>query len=211
MSKQFWLELWESNEIPFHKASVHPALPRYESRLHLEGARVLVPLAGKSLDMLWLRAQGAYVVGVELSEIACRQFFEENNLDYRVETKGDYVSYCSDGLCLYQGDFFSFREEMDFDYAYDRASLIALPPKLRFDYARQLAKLVRPQGQKFLISLEYSSADFDGPPFSVSADEIATLYQGDFDIHCYHREPNDKVPEAIRANCFETVYALRRR
>ena len=44
------------------------------------GSRVLVPLAGKTLDVAWLAQQGHAVLAVELSPIAVGQFFEEHAL-----------------------------------------------------------------------------------------------------------------------------------
>ena len=37
-----------------------------------------MPLCGKSLDMVWLAAQGHEVLGVELAPLAVEQFFAEN-------------------------------------------------------------------------------------------------------------------------------------
>ena len=39
-----------------------------------------MPLCGKSLDMVWLAAQGHEVLGVELAPLAVEQFFAENEL-----------------------------------------------------------------------------------------------------------------------------------
>ena len=45
-------------------------------------ASILVTWCGKSVDMPWLCSQGYNVVGIELSAIAVRQFFEENKIPY---------------------------------------------------------------------------------------------------------------------------------
>ena len=49
-------------------------------------SQVFVPLSGKSLDMVWLAEQGHRVLGVELSELAVRQFFDERGLVPAVHT-----------------------------------------------------------------------------------------------------------------------------
>ncbi|MFO1505908.1 MAG: hypothetical protein U1F23_02325 [Lysobacterales bacterium] len=41
------------------------------------GARVLVPLCGKTLDMLWLAEQGLHVLGVDLAPLAIESFLHE--------------------------------------------------------------------------------------------------------------------------------------
>ncbi|MGD8547546.1 MAG: thiopurine S-methyltransferase, partial [Thiohalophilus sp.] len=71
MEPDFWHERWENNLIGFHSNEVNPYLRTHWSKLSLEpAARVLVPLCGKSLDLIWLAEQGYQVVGVELSPIA---------------------------------------------------------------------------------------------------------------------------------------------
>lgn len=71
MEHEFWEEIWQAGDIPFHNAEVAPALARFWSGLDIaDGATVLVPLCGKSLDMIWLRDQGYKMVGAELSELA---------------------------------------------------------------------------------------------------------------------------------------------
>ncbi len=72
-----WLELWESNDIRFHDEDVNPYLINHYKELHLQpNATILVPLCGKSKDLFWLMKQGLHVIGVELSSIACRDFFQ---------------------------------------------------------------------------------------------------------------------------------------
>lgn len=79
MNEAFWHERWARNEIGFHLGEVNPYLLRHWPSLALpNGARVLVPLCGKSLDMAWLVEQGFTVVGVELSEKAVRAFLTSN-------------------------------------------------------------------------------------------------------------------------------------
>jgi hypothetical protein len=59
MDHNFWLERWQKQEIGFHQLSVQPALQKFWPRLGVaRNATVLVPLAGKTLDMAWLAEQG---------------------------------------------------------------------------------------------------------------------------------------------------------
>lgn len=59
MEPEFWHKRWSSNQIGFHLPEVNPYLQRFWPQLGLaQGSRVLVPLCGKSLDLLWLADQG---------------------------------------------------------------------------------------------------------------------------------------------------------
>lgn len=88
MQPEFWQDRWASNQIGFHQREVNPYLQRHWPVLGLpEGAKVLVPLCGKSLDLVWLESQGYPVMGVELSEHAVEAFFSEQGLVPHVSHK----------------------------------------------------------------------------------------------------------------------------
>ena len=54
MEHAFWHQRWQEGRIGFHQGDINPWLRRYWSALDLHAdARVLVPLCGKSSDMLW--------------------------------------------------------------------------------------------------------------------------------------------------------------
>ena len=74
--RKAWLARWRDGRTHFHLDQVHPTLMRYIDQTPL-GKRILVPLCGKSLDLGWLNAQGYEVVGVELSEQAVSELFEQ--------------------------------------------------------------------------------------------------------------------------------------
>ncbi|MEQ8660123.1 MAG: thiopurine S-methyltransferase, partial [Gammaproteobacteria bacterium] len=68
MEPDFWLDKWASAQIGFHEPHPHPLLVAHWASLGLAtGARVFVPLCGKSLDLCWLAAAGCTVVGIELA------------------------------------------------------------------------------------------------------------------------------------------------
>ena len=63
MQPEFWHDRWQRNQIGFHQEQVNPCLERLWPQLELpRGARVLVPLCGKSLDLSWLAAIGWLLV-----------------------------------------------------------------------------------------------------------------------------------------------------
>jgi len=107
MQAQFWHDRWEQNQIGFHQQDFNPHLQAFWDRLELPaGGTVFVPLCGKSRDLLWLRAQGFPVLGIELSPVAVRDFFAENRLEPQVTPQGKFERWEADGLVILQGDFF---------------------------------------------------------------------------------------------------------
>lgn len=175
MDTDFWLQRWQKNEIGFHRHEFHPLLTRYWRHLGLEPATpVLVPLCGKSRDMLWLREQGHTVTGVELSDNALAQFIQENSLPVTRSNAG----YHGDGWNLVAGDWFELELPEPMPAFYDRAALIALPPAMRAAYVEKLLAVLSPGATGLLITLEYRQSDMNGPPFSVLADEVLSLFSG---------------------------------
>ena len=65
---------------------------------------------------------------------------------------------------------------------YDRASLIALPPDMRASYVRHLADILPPATRILLVTVDYPQQEMQGPPFSVSSDEVEALYRDYADI-----------------------------
>lgn len=185
METQFWHERWEKNEIGFHQEEINVHLQEFWPLLNFpKGQTIFVPLCGKSKDMLWLLEQGYLVLGVEVSDIAVKTFFQENHLAPRQTPQGTFTHWEYDEIQILCGDFFSLTPQHMTHVVgvYDRASLVALPENLRAHYAQHLAHLLVQGTKVLLITLEYSQDEMTGPPFSVSQAEIDDLYQKNFQI-----------------------------
>nr|NIQ97361.1 thiopurine S-methyltransferase [Desulfuromonadales bacterium] len=184
MDRDFWKTRWQQNEIGFHMEERHDYLPQFYHRLHVGPGVVFVPLCGKSPDLIWLRQQGARVLGVELSEIAVADFFSENGLDVAVDTRGSFRRYHADSMTLLCGDLFDLQPGcMDgVRGVYDRGSLVALPPSMRRTYAQHLCRILPVDCRILLVSYEYDQSLIDGPPFSVPMNEIEQLFDSDFSV-----------------------------
>ena len=184
MEADFWHNRWENELTGFHLDEVNPHLKANWPFLKLEkNSRIFVPLCGKTLDLIWLAEQGFQVVGVELSALAAEAFFTENNLAVKKSQVGGFTLWQSEDISLFCGDFFNLSTHIlgKIDAVYDRASLIALPPSMRQDYASRLMSLT-PSASKLLITLEYDQSKMDGPPFSVSQSEVEALYQEHYEV-----------------------------
>lgn len=191
MQPEFWLERWEKNEIRFHQQEVNRSLQKYWPRLGLpRGATVLVPLCGKSLDMVWLRAQGYRVLGIELIQRAVRDFFAENGIDTTVSKQPPFERWEADGISIWCGDFFDLTaaDVKDITGLYDRASLIAFPPEVRPRYVAKLGELLQPGVESLLITVSYPQQQMPGPPFAVSEDEVRKLYADKFAVEVLHTQ-----------------------
>lgn len=179
MNAEFWRKAWLDGRIGFHQKNINPHLREFASRLELkEGVRILVPLCGKSNDMLWLRDQGCKVFGVEVSTVAVDAFFREHNLADTVVADGVFRRHRTDGIDILEGDYFktSVRQLGAIDALYDRAALIALPEAMRRRYVEHTAHLVSPGARGLVLTIEYEGKGIEGPPFSLPASEVERLY-----------------------------------
>ena len=187
MEATFWHQKWKENRIGFHQADFNRWLQSWWSAQQ-QGEPVLVPLCGKSRDLLWLSGQGHPVDGFELSELAITQFFDENNLSAETSEVGPYRCHRHDDLRIYQGDFFAVPElGCRYRLAYDRAALIALPTAMRRQYATLMSRLIEAGGQVLLVTLEYQPGQQVQPPFSVGEMEVRTLFERDFSVEVLGR------------------------
>ncbi len=194
-SPPFWLDRWATNQIGFHEGVPN----RFLTQFWTHRGTTLVPLCGKSADLEWLAAQGP-VVGVDLSAIACAAFFAERNLTPTITTAPPFTRYEHGATTLLEGDIFGFAGRVD--AIWDRAALIALPPALRSRYAALLLSFHVPI---LLVSFVYDGARRDGPPFSVSDDEVRALFPG---ATVLHREPVDEVRWNEVGGAAQVVWAI---
>lgn len=196
--QEFWHNKWAENKIGFHLEDVNPLLIQYWETLSTERQHsVLVPLCGKTEDLVWLAQKHNEVTGVELSNIAVRAFFSEHFYTPMVTPlNGQHELYQFDELSIYAGDFFT-APLMQFDRIYDRAALIALPSELRVAYAERIKSLLAPGGKILLVTLDYDQSEMSGPPFSVPAEEVEGLFS-DYKVTHLNRDDGDNEHPRIK-------------
>ena len=191
MEAKFWHERWVKGEIGFHQLDFNRHMQDFIGRLGIQpGAHILVPLCGKSLDMLWLAERGYQVTGIEISERAAKDFYIENGLEYELVRLPGVCIYRGENIDILCSDFFTV-EATDLprvDAVYDRASLIALPPQMRLDYAKHLTRMIGGGTRSLLVTLDYLQEEMQGPPFSVTGDEVRRLFGEQYQIGLLHSE-----------------------
>lgn len=189
MELEWWLERWRKDEIGFHQHDFNKYMQVFIERLNISpGGHILVPLCGKSLDMLWLLEKGYRVTGIEISRQAVDDFFAENNISYQVAELPVAFVYTSGELTIYCADFFTVEltHSPGIDAVYDRASLIALPPDMRPAYANRLTGLLPEGTRTLLLTFHYPQQQMPGPPFSVTPGEVDRLFGEHYDIEMLH-------------------------
>ena len=215
IQSDYWQEKWKANDIQFHKNVTHPLLVQYSYLF--EKGKIVIPLCGKTLDMVWLAKQEHHVVGIELSSLACETFFEENHLPFEKKIVDGCPVYEGKLISIWCGDIFSIPQIAwsGMTGIYDRAALVALPESTRKPYADLLTQHIKKNKTTFtnglLISLEYMNEGIQGPPFSVTEKEVMNLFSKihleklstSLDTHL-----SGRAPKFQSSNVHEKVYRL---
>ena len=203
MNPGFWRQKWARNEIAFHKSEANPALVKHFSSLALSpGARVFVPLCGKTLDIAWLLTQGYPVAGAELVETAIAQLFDELGVEPTITPVENALHYraqkFNQHLDIFVGDVLELSAKTlgPVDAVYDRAALVALPQEIRDRYTQHLVEITAGAPQ-LLVAFDYDPALMSGPPFAISAEEVERQYGDRYALSLLERYP---LPTGLKGN-----------
>lgn len=200
MDPDFWQARWACNQIGFHEGKPNSFLVKHFARLSLDpGARVFVPLCGKTRDISWLLSQGFSVVGAELSRIAVEQLFAELGVEPAIAPAGALTRFGGPGIDIFVGDIFDLTREAlgPVDAVYDRAALVALPGAMRARYAAHLVDITGTAPQ-LLVCFVYDQSLVEGPPFSVPAETVEALYGATYRLALLESAP---VPGGLKGKC----------
>ena len=184
MDAGFWHHRWEKNEIAFHESKANSLLVKHFNGLSLaKGRRIFVPLCGKTLDISWLLSHGYRVAGAELSQIAIEQLLMELGVQPEISTVGEVEQWSAQNLDIFVGDIFALSRKIlgPVDGIYDRAALVAFPEEMRKRYTAHLTGMTG-KAPQLLICYDYDQSLMEGPPFSVSDDEIKRHYAVHYDV-----------------------------
>lgn len=184
MESHFWQQRWQRGDIGFHQSATNPFLLAHFDQLNVPaGGRVFLPLCGKTRDLAWLLAHGYRVAGAELSQLAIDALFQELGVSPSITERAGLLHYRAPDIDLFVGDIFQLQAQQlgSIDAIYDRAALVALPAAMRSRYAAHLIQLSATAPQ-LLITYEYDQTRMDGPPFSVSAEEVSQHYNASYQL-----------------------------
>ena len=208
MEANFWHNRWQTNQTGWHERAVNPLLITHFPSLNVApGGRVFVPLCGKSLDLGWFLSRGYDVAGAELSELAVTQLFADLGMEPTRSEVGKHKHFRGEKIDIFVGDLFDLSHEMlgPVDAVYDRAALVALAETMRSRYTAHL-KIITVLAPQLVIGYEYDQTVVEGPPFSVTADELHHHYSDDYTLTPLARVD---VPGGLKGKCPATEHIWR--
>lgn len=214
MEQDFWAKRWSEGQIGFHEGQPNDLLAAHIARLEkARPLRVLVPLAGKTVDLQWLADRGHEVVGVEFVPEAVAAFFAERGVTPEKLELGGMPASRAKGVTLVCGDVFAITPAGlgRFDLVYDRAALVALEPKTRERYVEVIDAMLAEGGVIFLIAFGYDQTKAPGPPWSVDPATAKALHAGKhLEVLATRSVPTSpRLTEAGLPALEETAYLIR--
>lgn len=185
MELSYWQSRWNKGKTGFHMEGGYPGLQKHWKNFPMQKLpEVLVPLCGKSEDLVFLSEKSAAVTGVEISEKAADEFFSDLKLSPVITHSHGFKIYSAGNISIWCGDFFRFPllKERNYDLIYDKGGLVALPEKMRIRYSKKIHEISGSSNNTvyLLHHFEYNQPEMPGPPFSVTLDEIKSLFGNRF-------------------------------
>lgn len=178
-----WKKKWDSGMTRWHQPDVYWALKKHGDAYITESSRVLVPLCGKTVDLVYLAAKVKEVVGVEGVVKGVKEFMQENpDLCIKAtEPRSNFDSFRGDKIWMFCGDFFHFGPSVagEYDFIWDRAAMVAIDPSMREEYVKVLESVLKPGGVLLLSGYIRPKNDLTtGPPFTLNKDQVKSLFEG---------------------------------
>lgn len=180
MDKDEWVNAWNEGRTNFHRNGPHEFLVQYYDQVNLpENSNILVPMCGKSHDLIWLKEKGHNVFGVEIVNRPCQEFWSDHKLEFQERSIESAQVYEGDRITIINDDFFNFPRESipeKIDFIFDRAALVALPEEMRKVHYSRIKELSSPGTKILLDSFEYDRQFETRAPYSVSDAEVKAAY-----------------------------------
>lgn len=181
-SPSFWNELYRSDQAGWDLGTPTPTFVDLLKTNRLAPGKMLVLGSGKGHDAVLFAQHGFDVTAIDSSEEAikfARQLAAHPNvaINFVQEDMFDYSLGVAD----------------EFDYVLEYVTYCAIDPALRPEYAAMIPSLLKDSGK--FIALFFPLDDRgDGPPFSVSMDEVSRLFSKKMELISLEAPPNSVAP-----------------
>lgn len=189
--REWWDQLYRTGKTPWDLGKPSPPLVTFlKSPYAVPPGRVAVLGCGSGHDCMPLVQAGFEVTGVDFAPSAIQATLQKFQQAGVAGKKG----------YLLNRDVFQIHEyDGYYDYAVEHCFFPALDPSRRRTYVMTVSDLLKPGGK--LIGVWWLVESRGGPPFTVTKDDIYSLFDSHFNIDIAYA-PNDSVPQRRNAELF---------
>lgn len=166
---QFWQQRFDTQQTGWDRGAPSPQLMQWLESGDLQPCRIAVPGCGR---------------GWEVVELA-RRGFEVTALDYTsaaVEETRSRLALQGLRAQVLQADVLRHEAEGIYDAVYEQTCLCAIHPEHWVDYAAQLRRWLRPQGQLWALFMQrprpeaVTEGRIEGPPYHCDINGMRALF-----------------------------------
>ncbi len=168
MSREYWEQRYQTNDMPWEKGAPSPGLVDFlAAHPELPRGTVCVPGCGTGHDVRAWAAAGFDAVGLDIAPSAI-QLAREKTKAAGLAARFELV------------DFLQAEPPSRFDWLFEHTLFCAIDPVERDDYGRAVLRWLKPAGQ--YLAVNYLIPDPEGPPFGTTRDEQWARFSPHFDL-----------------------------
>lgn len=178
----YWTKRYQDNETGWDIGAPSAPLKEYIDQLKNKNIQILIPGAGNAYEAEYLFCNGfRNTVVIDISEEPLK------NIKQRIPNFPDSN--------LIYGDF--FKHNGQYDLILEQTFFCALHPSLRNNYAKQMHRLLKPDG-KLVGVLFTDPVNAIAPPFGATRAEYITHFEPYFNFNIFETCYNSIKPRAGR-------------
>ena len=168
MSKSFWEDRYQANDMPWEKGEASPGLVDFlAAHPELKRGTVCVPGCGTGHDVRAWAGAGFDTFGYDIAPSAvalARERTEKAGLNAVIE----------------QRDFLKDEPLRRFDWLFEHTLFCAINPSERDAYVKAVLRWLKPDGE--YLAVNYLIPDEDGPPFGTTREELMKRFSPHFEL-----------------------------
>jgi thiopurine S-methyltransferase len=159
LSPEYWSKRYKEQNTQWDLKSPSRPIKEYIDQLENKRLKILIPGCGFGYEGEYLFKKGFKNV-----------YLLDSSPEPLEEFKKRVPEFPSDQLIV--ADFFTFSNQ--FDLIFEQTLFCAIDPKLRPDYAKHVAELIKPGGK--LVGVLFDTDFLSGPPFGGSKEEYMEYF-----------------------------------
>jgi len=182
LNSSYWDTLYQNKQTGWDIGYASPPIMEYFKQVDNKDLKILIPGAGNA----W-----------EAEELWKDGFTQVHILDFSLEAVSAFKRRVPDfpKSQIIIVDF--FQHQADYDIIVEQTFFSSLPVDLRESYAKQMHRLLKPEGK--LIGLLFNHPfNFKGPPFGGTPDEYKELFKEYFQFCAFDIAQNSIKPRQKR-------------